>query len=185
RRRPVASFRSRIPTPPILCLRFAVSLAVAAQDSRPSGPLLLSRKALSSSTSCRFSPAHCNRDVSTTILSRHCQLHGFHWLASFTDIGFCCTPTENCWQVFARQVTLLCLLRLFFYHWKRRRKRLGKTPSRLRRTCCNSFIPNEAISALHYSTSRRKTKSRSLPTCRGRLRSRCQWLAHRNTGSPG
>src|ERR1019366_1735985 len=60
RRRPVASFRSRIPTPPILCLRFAVSLAVAAQDSRPSGPLLLSRKALSSSTSCRFIPAHRN-----------------------------------------------------------------------------------------------------------------------------
>src|ERR1019366_3185636 len=61
----IASFRSSIPTPPILCLRFAVSLAVAAQDSRPSGSLLLSRKALSSSTSCRFSPAHCNRDVST------------------------------------------------------------------------------------------------------------------------
>src|SRR5713101_3875307 len=30
----IASFRSSIPTPPILCLRFAVSLAVAAQDSR-------------------------------------------------------------------------------------------------------------------------------------------------------
>ena len=40
-------------------------LAVAAQDSRPSGSLLLSRKALSSSTSCRFSPAHCNGDVTT------------------------------------------------------------------------------------------------------------------------
>jgi serine/threonine protein kinase len=34
--------------------------AVAAQDSRPRGSLLLSRKALASSTSCRFSPAHCN-----------------------------------------------------------------------------------------------------------------------------
>jgi retron-type reverse transcriptase len=34
------------------------SLAVAAQDSRPSGSLLLSCKALSSSTSCRFIPAH-------------------------------------------------------------------------------------------------------------------------------
>jgi hypothetical protein len=33
----IASFRSGIPTPPILCLRFAVSLALAAQDSRPSG----------------------------------------------------------------------------------------------------------------------------------------------------
>src|ERR1039457_6954456 len=61
----VASFRSLRPPPPILCLRFAVSLAVAAQDSRPSGSLLLSRKALSSSTSCRFSPAHCNRDFAT------------------------------------------------------------------------------------------------------------------------
>jgi hypothetical protein len=32
-----------------------------AQDSRPSGSLLLSREELSSSASCRFSPAHCNR----------------------------------------------------------------------------------------------------------------------------
>src|ERR1019366_5556908 len=53
------------PTPPILCLRFAVSLAVAAQDSRPSGSLLLSRKALASSTSYRFIPAHINRDYTT------------------------------------------------------------------------------------------------------------------------
>ena len=35
-----------------------------AQDSRPSGSLLLSRKALSSSASCRFIPAHCNGDFS-------------------------------------------------------------------------------------------------------------------------
>src|ERR1700730_10665698 len=55
----IASFRSWIPTPPILCLRFAGSLAVAAQDSRPSGSLVLSRKALASSTSCRLIPAHC------------------------------------------------------------------------------------------------------------------------------
>ena len=38
----VVCFRSSIPTPPILYLRFAGSLAVAAQDSRPSGSLLLS-----------------------------------------------------------------------------------------------------------------------------------------------
>ena len=31
-----------------------------AQDSRPSGSLLLSRKELPSSASCRFIPAHCN-----------------------------------------------------------------------------------------------------------------------------
>jgi hypothetical protein len=51
----VVCFRGSIPTPPILYLRFTASLAVAAQDSRPSGSLLLSCKALSSSTSCRLS----------------------------------------------------------------------------------------------------------------------------------
>src|ERR1700686_5095674 len=43
-------FPAPFPPPPILCLRFTASLTVAAQDSRPSGSLLLSRKALSSST---------------------------------------------------------------------------------------------------------------------------------------
>src|SRR5882724_11020677 len=46
----VVCFRGSMATPPILYLRFAGSLAVAAQDSRPSGSLLLSCKALSSST---------------------------------------------------------------------------------------------------------------------------------------
>src|SRR4029077_3958480 len=41
-----------------------------AQDSRPSGSLLLSRKALSSSASCRFSPAHWNRLLATVTPSR-------------------------------------------------------------------------------------------------------------------
>jgi len=44
----IVSFCSSIAHPPILYLRFTASLAVAAQDSRPSGSLLLSRKALSS-----------------------------------------------------------------------------------------------------------------------------------------
>src|SRR6516225_8658627 len=61
----IASLRSWIPTPPILCLRFVGSLTVATQDSRPSGSLFLSRETLSFSTSCRFSPAHCNGDFST------------------------------------------------------------------------------------------------------------------------
>jgi len=51
----VVCFRGSIPTPPILYLRFTASLAVAAQDSRPSGSLLLSCKASSSSASCRLS----------------------------------------------------------------------------------------------------------------------------------
>src|ERR1700731_1422949 len=55
-------FAAQCPTPPILYLRFAGSLAVAAQDSRPSGSLLLSCKALSSSPSHRFIPAHEHRD---------------------------------------------------------------------------------------------------------------------------
>src|SRR5215813_2904820 len=49
----------------ILCPRFVGSLTVATQDSRPSGSLLLSRETLSFSASCRFIPAHCNRDIST------------------------------------------------------------------------------------------------------------------------
>src|SRR5438128_4538073 len=36
-------FAAQSPTPPILYLRFTASLAVAAQDSRPSGSLLLPR----------------------------------------------------------------------------------------------------------------------------------------------
>jgi hypothetical protein len=43
------------------CLRFAAYLAIGlAQNSGPSGSLLLSREDSSSSASCRFSPAHCN-----------------------------------------------------------------------------------------------------------------------------
>src|SRR6266576_628060 len=53
------------PSPPRLypCLRFTVSLAVAAQDSGPSGSLVLSRKNFAFSTSYRFIPAHINRDI--------------------------------------------------------------------------------------------------------------------------
>jgi hypothetical protein len=56
-------YRSWIPTPPILYLRFAAYLTIGlAQDSRPSGSLVLTRKALSSSTPCRFIPAHKHLD---------------------------------------------------------------------------------------------------------------------------
>ena len=58
----VVSFRGSMATPPILYLRFAESLAVTAQDSRPSGSLLLSRTALSSSTSCRLFRKHLSAD---------------------------------------------------------------------------------------------------------------------------
>src|SRR5215471_15775169 len=37
-----------------------------AQNSGPSRSLVLSRKNFAFSASCRFSPAHCNRDFSTT-----------------------------------------------------------------------------------------------------------------------
>src|SRR6202162_1807579 len=60
----IASFRSWIPTSPSPCLRFTESLAVSAQDSGPSRSLVFTRKALSSSASCRFIPAHCHRDIS-------------------------------------------------------------------------------------------------------------------------
>src|ERR1039457_1834900 len=67
----VASFRSSIahPTYPLFTLRCAPH-GTPAQNSGPSGSLLLTRKALSSSTSCRFIPAHRNRDFSPTIRPR-------------------------------------------------------------------------------------------------------------------
>jgi hypothetical protein len=68
RRRPDCIF-SELNTHPTLYpyLRFTESLTVSAQDSGPSGSLPLSREALSSSTSCRFIPAHCNGDVTPAI----------------------------------------------------------------------------------------------------------------------
>ena len=59
----IVNFRSWIPTPPSPCLRLTESLAVSAQDSGPSRSLVFTRKALSSSTSCRFSPAHSKRVI--------------------------------------------------------------------------------------------------------------------------
>src|ERR1017187_10541569 len=76
------------------------------------------------------------RDVTTTIFWDRANSTAF---IDFTDVGFRCTPTENCWQVFARRVNLLCLLRLFFCPWKSKRKRPGKTPCRFTRTGCNSL----------------------------------------------
>jgi hypothetical protein len=57
-----------------------------AQDSRPSGSLLLSRKELSSSASCRFSPAHCKCLVTTVMnaIARVCTK--LRW-AQRTDIN--------------------------------------------------------------------------------------------------
>ena len=58
----ITSFRSSIPTPPIplFTLRRAPRDG-STQNSGPSGSLVLSREASTSSASCRFSPAHCNR----------------------------------------------------------------------------------------------------------------------------
>jgi hypothetical protein len=64
RRRPGCKF-SQLDSPPrlYLCLRFTGSLAVAAQDSGPSGSLVLSRKNFAFSASCRFIPAHKYRHI--------------------------------------------------------------------------------------------------------------------------
>src|SRR6266581_4673596 len=60
-----------------------------AQDSRPSGSLLLSREALSSSASCRFIPAHRNGDITSGMQSlqfdagaRSVSRMRFTWLRS-------------------------------------------------------------------------------------------------------
>jgi len=77
-------FEARSPTPPIPCLRFAGSLAVAAPDSGPGGSLLLSCKTLSFSTSCRFSPAHCYGDVSPTGTSVFAVIAALAWYIAAT-----------------------------------------------------------------------------------------------------
>src|SRR5271169_5502521 len=74
-------FAAQCPTPPILYLRFAASLAVAAQDSRPSGSLLLSCKALSSSTSYRFIPAHKHPHSTQNARSRGSECNWFRKLS--------------------------------------------------------------------------------------------------------
>src|SRR5215469_5981522 len=63
----IASFRSSIahPTYPPVYASPCTSRCPT-QNSGPSGSLILSRKNFSFSASCRFSPAHCNRDLSTT-----------------------------------------------------------------------------------------------------------------------
>jgi len=77
----VVSFRGSMATPPILYLRFAGSLTVAAQDSRPSGSLLLSCKALSSST---FMPVYPG-----ALTSR------FHQLQVLSEIAFMRKPARS------------------------------------------------------------------------------------------
>jgi hypothetical protein len=56
----IVSFRGSMATPPILYLRFAGYLAVAAQDSRPSDSLLLSCKALSTQNPVYGPPNGCD-----------------------------------------------------------------------------------------------------------------------------
>src|SRR5215469_10028494 len=68
-------FAAQCPTPPILYLRFAAYLAIGlAQDSRPSGSLLLPCKALSSST---FMPVYPGALISQ-----------YHSLRSTSEIAF-------------------------------------------------------------------------------------------------
>ena len=68
RRRPgLHLFGAQYPPHLFPCLRFAAYLAIGlAQNSGPSGSLILSRKNLAFSASCRFSPAHRNGDITST-----------------------------------------------------------------------------------------------------------------------
>ncbi len=79
----VASFRSSIAHPTYSPVYASPCTSrYPTQNSGPSGSLLLSRKALTSSTSCRFSPAHCNGDFSTVI---HKRPRG---LSALRELGF-------------------------------------------------------------------------------------------------
>src|SRR5215472_16018440 len=88
-------FAAQCPTPPILYLRFAAYLTIGlAQDSRPSGSLLLSCKALSSSTfmpvylGAHKSPLHSSSSGTIkTLLNPYSLSENGHPLAR-TDIDF-------------------------------------------------------------------------------------------------
>jgi hypothetical protein len=63
-----------------------------AQDSRPSGSLLLSRKELSSSASCRFSPAHRKRLTATVVAKQQLTRQDFFQLLQVRVLGFRLLP---------------------------------------------------------------------------------------------
>src|ERR1039457_4435880 len=75
---------SQLNSPPRLypCLRFTESLAVSAQDSGPSGSLILSRKNFAFSASCRFSPGHNHRHSTENARNRYSEFN-----ALFTTPG--------------------------------------------------------------------------------------------------
>ncbi len=77
-------FAAQSPTPPILYLRFTASLTVAAQDSRPSGSLFLSRKALSSST---FMPVYPGAHKSRLHALADCGHYGLPVSVKFTNFA--------------------------------------------------------------------------------------------------
>src|SRR5450759_3833750 len=79
----VASFRSSIAHPTYSPVYASPCTSrYPTQNSGPSGSLLLPRKNFLFSASCRFIPAHCNRDVSTVCrgcprVTRRCdESHG-------------------------------------------------------------------------------------------------------------
>jgi len=80
---------SQLNSPPRLypCLRFTEFLAVAAQDSGPSGSLVLSRKNFAFSTSYRFIPAHKNPH--STQNARNGVLSVTACFQHFTPLWYC------------------------------------------------------------------------------------------------
>ena len=67
----VASFRSSIAHPTYSPVYASPCTSrYPTQNSGPSGSLLLTRKNFAFSASCRFIPAHCNRDFATVRLGR-------------------------------------------------------------------------------------------------------------------
>jgi hypothetical protein len=66
-----ASFRSSITHPTYSPVYASLCTSrYLAQNSGPSGSLLLTRETFASSASCRFIPAHCNGDFATTIAEK-------------------------------------------------------------------------------------------------------------------
>ncbi len=122
------------------------------------------------------------------------------WSGSYYSYRVVPQPAHTASNFAGGRVTLV-LLRLFFWplsssHFEAKNEN-GR--EKLPAVCWGSAVtalsrdvwiwpsqsPDKATLVRPYSTSSRKTRSRSLLACRCSFRSRCQWLAHRSTGHPG
>jgi len=97
----IASFRSSIPSPPIPLFTLRCEpRGSTTQNLGPSGSLILSRRNSSSPASYRFSPAHCNGDISPTTPDESHR-------SAFYRLTRCAHPGSPCPSLLAGDLVVL------------------------------------------------------------------------------